>query len=63
MQILRTPEAAKYLGLSESTLEKMRIMGGDSPPFVRLTKRAVGYIQKDLDAWLESRSRKSTSQI
>ncbi len=63
MQILRTPEAAKYLGLSESTLEKMRIMGGDSPPFIKLTKRAVGYKQADLDQWLENRSRKNTSQI
>jgi len=63
MKVLRTPEAAQYLGLSQSTLEKMRLTGGNTPPFIKLTRRAVGYIQSDLDAWLSSRSRKNTSTI
>lgn len=62
-KILRPPAAAIYVGLSKSTLDKLRCTGGDSPPFVKLTKRAVGYLQTDLDAWLANRSRKSTSQI
>ena len=60
--IHRTPSAGKYTGLANSTLEKMRLTG-EGPTFIRLTKRAVGYRQSDLDDWLESRSRKSTSQI
>lgn len=51
-RILRTPGAAEYLGLAESTLEKMRITGV-GPRFIRLGGRAVGYDRQDLDAWLD----------
>ena len=47
---LRPPEAAKYLGLAESTLAKLR-MGRDGPAFHKLG-RAVVYDRADLDAWL-----------
>ena len=47
---LRPPEAAKYLGLAESTLAKLR-MGRDGPVFHKLG-RAVVYDRDDLDAWL-----------
>jgi predicted DNA-binding transcriptional regulator AlpA len=61
-EVLRAPEAAKFLGLSESTLAKLRMRGGsDTPPFVRLGSRAVGYRLADLHGWLESRRRESTS--
>ena len=60
IQVLRTPEAARVLGLSSSTLEKMRLTG-DGPPFVRLGARAVGYAVDDLCAWLQSRRSSSTS--
>ena len=53
-RILRTPEAAKYLGLSSSTLEKQRLAGA-GPRFLRLGKRAVGYDLHDLDTWLDER--------
>lgn len=59
-RILRTPEAATYVGLSVSTLEKMRI-SGSGPPFVHLGGRAVGYDLADLDAWLDRQRRTSTS--
>ena len=58
-KILRTPEAAEYVGLSASTLEKKRI-DGSGPTFVKLG-RAVGYDLATLDAWLERRQRTSTS--
>ena len=59
--VLRAPEAAKYLGLSESTLAKARMRSGaDCPPWVRLEPRIVGYRVEDLNTWLESRRRKST---
>jgi predicted DNA-binding transcriptional regulator AlpA len=38
-RVLRTPDAATYLGLTASTLEKMRLSGG-GPRFVRLGTRA-----------------------
>lgn len=58
--VLRTRQAAAYTGLAESTLEKMRL-SGDGPRFLKLTARAVAYHVRDLDAWLESRRRRSTS--
>ncbi len=51
-RILRTPEAAQYLGLSASTLEKQRLRG-DGPRFLCLGGRAVGYDIQDLNDWLD----------
>ncbi len=59
-RILRTLEAATYVGLSPSTLEKYRTAGG-GPRFVRLGGRAVGYDVEDLDAWLDEQ-RLATSE-
>lgn len=53
-RILRTSDAAAYVGLSASALEKMRCRGG-GPEFVRLGPRAVGYRVEDLDAWVDDR--------
>jgi predicted DNA-binding transcriptional regulator AlpA len=57
---MRTPEAARYLGISESTLNKTRLTG-DGPPFVKVRLRAVAYRKVDLDAYLAARVRRSTS--
>jgi len=59
-RVLRTPDAAQYLGLTASTLEKMRLFG-NGPRFVRLGLRAVGYAISDLDSFIEARRRDSTS--
>jgi excisionase family DNA binding protein len=56
---LRTRQAAAYTGLAKSTLEKLRMNGGGCP-YMRLG-RIVVYDPDDLDAWLESHKRKSTS--
>jgi predicted DNA-binding transcriptional regulator AlpA len=59
--ILRTTaEAAKYLALASSTLEKFRIRGA-GPKFVRLGSRAIRYRIEDLDLWLARCERRSTS--
>ena len=57
---MRTVAAAEYLALSASTLNKMRLTG-DGPPFVKVGSRAVAYRKADLDAWLNARVRRSTS--
>jgi predicted DNA-binding transcriptional regulator AlpA len=57
---MRTPEAARYLALAESTLTKLRLTG-DGPPFVKVGPRAVAYRKSDLDKFLEARLRQSTS--
>ena len=58
-RILRTPAAATYIGLSESTLEKKRL-SADGPRFVRLGGRAVGYDIADLDVWLDAQRNESS---
>ncbi|MEX2222777.1 MAG: AlpA family phage regulatory protein [Candidatus Rokuibacteriota bacterium] len=60
-RIIRTPDAARFVGLSESSLEKLRCRG-DGPAFIKIGSRAVGYLVADLDAWLVSRRRSSTSE-
>jgi predicted DNA-binding transcriptional regulator AlpA len=57
-RILRTLEAAAYVGLSASTLEKKRL-SRRGPRFIRLGARAIGYDIGDLDAWLDEQ-RKAT---
>lgn len=52
-------QAAVYVGLSVSYLNRARITG-DGPVFLKLGRRVV-YETRDLDAWLESRRRMSTS--
>lgn len=58
---MRTPEAARYVALSKSTLVKMR-QAGDGPSVVQIGPRAVAHRKADLDAWLETRVRRSTSE-
>ncbi|MEQ8508494.1 MAG: helix-turn-helix domain-containing protein [Rhodospirillaceae bacterium] len=58
---LRAPEAAAYVGLSSSTLAKMRLRG-DGPMYSKAGPRIVIYDKADLDAWLNQRRRKSTSE-
>lgn len=57
---LRTQDAADYLGLSKSTLEKYRL-SGDGPQYVKMGK-AIAYKTEDLDAWVDARKRNSTSE-
>jgi predicted DNA-binding transcriptional regulator AlpA len=52
--VLRVQDAALHVGLSVSTLNKMR-GDGRGPCFIKLTHKVVGYAVDDLDAWLMSR--------
>lgn len=57
---LDTSQAAEYLGLGKSTLDKLRVVGG-GPAFIKIGKRVV-YDPADLDAWFASHKRASTSE-
>jgi hypothetical protein len=59
-RMMRVAAASDYIGLAESTLNKMR-MRGDGPAFIKAGK-AVLYDPADCDAWLASRRRLSTSE-
>src|SRR4051795_11414876 len=58
---LRTSEAAAYLGVGESTLEKWRC-SGQGPVFECAGTRIVVYRVADLDAFLAARRVNSTSE-
>ena len=57
---LNTIGAAERLNLKQKTLENWRCLGV-GPPFYKIGER-VFYDEADLDAWLQSRRRTSTSQ-
>ena len=56
---LRTPEAARFLGLSGRTLEKHRTFGS-GPAYRKIGGRVV-YRLEDLQLWAEAGARQSTS--
>ena len=56
---LRTPEAARLLGLSDRTLEKHRTYG-TGPAYRKLGGRVV-YSLEDLQAWADLGTKTSTS--
>lgn len=57
--LVDTAQAARYLGLSRSTLEKYRVYGG-GPRYHKYSK-VVRYRPEDLDAWLDERIVPNTS--
>lgn len=56
---LAVKAASLHIGLSVSTLNKLRVFGG-GPVFLKLGRR-VAYDVADLDAWLATKRRRSTS--
>jgi len=58
---LRSKAAAEYLGLSNSTLAKMRLRG-DGPPYAKVGPRVVIYDLSDLESYVAARRRRSTSE-
>ena len=51
--------AARFVGLSESTLAKLRL-NGNGPTYCKLGRRVV-YRLTDLEQWLQSRTARDTS--
>lgn len=52
---VRVREAAAYMGLSKSLLDKLRHFGG-GPRYFKIG-RAVVYSTTDLDAWMAERTK------
>jgi hypothetical protein len=57
---MRPDAAAAFLSLSTQRLAKLRLAGG-GPPYVKIG-RSVLYRREDLEAWLATHSRRSTSE-
>lgn len=53
-KLLTSKEAARYLGVSTSFLERDR-WAGATIPFIRLGSRAIRYEMRDLEAFIVSR--------
>jgi predicted DNA-binding transcriptional regulator AlpA len=58
-RLLRTREAAKFVGFSPRTMESYRHNGG-GPPFVKIRDYAVRYVLRDLLTWIDARKRTLT---
>lgn len=58
--VVDTDQAAALLGLSTSTLAKLRLTG-DGPPYSKLGRRVV-YRRQDLDDWVAANRCHSTSE-
>jgi Helix-turn-helix domain len=54
-------QAAAYLGLAKATLAKLRCRGGGAP-YCKLGRRVV-YDRRELDQWLRSKQRVSTTDV
>ena len=53
-KILRLPFVKEQTGLSRSTIY-LRIKKGDFPKPISLGDRAVGWLEKDIEDWLEQK--------
>ena len=58
-RVITAKVAARYVGLSESTLAKLRL-NGNGPVYCKLGRRVV-YRPADLEHWLQSRTTRDTS--
>ena len=58
-KVITAGAAARFVGLSESTLAKLRL-NGNGPTYCKLGRRVV-YRPVDLKAWLQSRTARDTT--
>ena len=57
-KVLRLPSVKDISGLSRSTIY-LRIKKGDFPKPISLGDRAVGWLEKDIEDWLEQKIKDS----
>ncbi|WP_020162385.1 helix-turn-helix transcriptional regulator [Cycloclasticus pugetii] len=57
-KVLRLPEIKSRTGLSRSTIY-LRISRGEFPESISLGGRAVGWLEEDVNQWLEDKVKNS----
>ena len=57
-KILRLPEVKSQTGLSRSTIY-LRIKNNDFPESISLGGRAVGWLESDIQDWLDDKRKES----
>ena len=60
-KILRMNQLVKQLGLSRSSIYRLRAQG-DFVPAIRLGVRSVGFSEEAISAWLEKREAETTQK-
>ena len=60
MKILPRPEAATRAGFSVSTLKRLEA-ASDFPTKVKISAARVGYLETEVDAWIEQRAAQRTA--
>lgn len=60
-RIIRLPEVKEKTGLSRSSIY-LRMSKGDFPQSISLGERAVGWVEVDVDQWLDARISASKKQ-
>lgn len=60
-KIIRRPEVEARIGLSRSTIYSM-MDKGEFPRPIKLGRKAVGWLESDINDWLESRKQASESR-
>ena len=53
-KLLTTKEAAAKLGMRPATLNTWRCTGANSLPFIKVGKRKVLYLERDIDEFIAS---------
>lgn len=61
IQIIRLHDASKKTGLSRSTIYEL-IKKGEFPEQVHLGPRVMGFIESEIDAWLEAKMAQRTAR-
>ncbi len=61
-ELLNIPQAAHFLGVHRSFLDRRRVAGG-GPRYIRLSARIIRYSKEDLLSWLELSRRSNTSEV
>jgi prophage regulatory protein len=54
MQVLKLPEVCRKVGLSRAPVYKM-VSEGKFPAPIKLGARASGWVDTEIDAWIEQR--------
>jgi len=61
IKLINEHEAADYIGHSVRALQNWRVRGG-GPRFVKISGRSIRYRRCDLNAWIEARLVRNTSE-
>ena len=59
-KILRVPEVLARLGIGRSTLYEWQSRGA-FPPSIPLGERSIGWLESEVDEWIEARARRARS--